>query len=243
MSPRSQSLQAAETRAQKAAFSVERLPSSRFGRVPAPALTSPKKAAHRRTVMNQRSMLSARPLLREPTTASGSFSAGASAWRSLCPAAGAPAPQGSSSSSIVAAPEQRSRYPSASQRSLGNSAPCPGLVPPEPAVPAGATSPGVALVRAEESSFGTRRPSQAAAARPPSRRPQLFQILKNDAVKVLYSICQQIWKTQQWPQGWNRSVFTPIPKKGNAKECSNYHTITLISHASKVMLKILQATL
>lgn len=170
MSPRSQSLQAAETRAQKAAFSAERLPSSRFGRVPAPALTSPKKAAHRRTVMNQRSMLSARPLLREPTTASGSFSAGASAWRSRCPAAGAPAPQGSSSSSIVAAPEQRSRYPSASQRSLGNSAPCPGLVPPEPAVPAGATSPGVALVRAEESNFGTRRPSQAAAARPPSRR-------------------------------------------------------------------------
>ena len=63
------------------------------------------------------------------------------------------------------------------------------------------------------------------------------------AVKVLHSICQQIWKTQQWPQDWKRSVFIPIPKKGNAKECSNYHTIALISHASKVMLKILQARL
>ena len=72
---------------------------------------------------------------------------------------------------------------------------------------------------------------------------ELFQILKDDAVKVLHSICQQIWKTQQWPQDWNRSVFIPIPKKGNAKECSNYHTISLISHASKVMLKILQARL
>ena len=69
---------------------------------------------------------------------------------------------------------------------------------------------------------------------------ELFQILKDDAVKVLHSICQQIWKTQQWPQDWKRSVFTPIPKKGNAKECSNYHTIALISHAIKVMLKILQ---
>ena len=69
----------------------------------------------------------------------------------------------------------------------------------------------------------------------------LFQILKDDAVKVLYSICQKIWKTQQWPQDWKRSVFTSIPKKGNAKECSNNHTITLISYASKVMLKILQA--
>ena len=68
---------------------------------------------------------------------------------------------------------------------------------------------------------------------------QLFQILKDDAVKVLHSMCQQIWKTQQWPQDWKRSVFIPIPKKGNAKECSNYHTIALISHASKVMLKIL----
>ena len=68
---------------------------------------------------------------------------------------------------------------------------------------------------------------------------ELFQILKNDAVKVLHSICQQIWKTQQWPQDWKRSVFIPIPKKGNAKECSNYHTIALISQASKVMLKIL----
>ena len=72
---------------------------------------------------------------------------------------------------------------------------------------------------------------------------ELFQILKNDAVKVLHSICQQVWKTQQWPQAWKRSVFTPIPKKGNAKECSNYHTIALISHASKEMLKILQARL
>ena len=72
---------------------------------------------------------------------------------------------------------------------------------------------------------------------------ELFQILKDDAVKVLHSICQQIWKTQQWPQDWKRAVFLPIPKKGNAKECSNYHTIALISHASKVMLKILQARL
>ena len=72
---------------------------------------------------------------------------------------------------------------------------------------------------------------------------ELFQILKDDAVKVLHSICPQIWKTQQWPQDWKRSVFLPIPKKGNAKECSNYHTIALISHASKVMLKILQARL
>ena len=72
---------------------------------------------------------------------------------------------------------------------------------------------------------------------------ELFQILKDDAVKVLHSICQQIWKTQQWPQGWKRSVFIPIPKKGNAKECSNYRTIALISRASKVMLNILQARL
>ena len=72
---------------------------------------------------------------------------------------------------------------------------------------------------------------------------KLFQVLKDDAVKVLHSICQQIWKTQQWPQDWKRSVFTPVPKKGNAKESSNYHTIALISHASKVMLKILQARL
>ena len=70
---------------------------------------------------------------------------------------------------------------------------------------------------------------------------ELFQILKDDAVKVLHSICQQIWKTHQWPQDWKRSVFIPIPKKGNAKECSNYHTITLFSYASKVMLKILRA--
>ena len=70
---------------------------------------------------------------------------------------------------------------------------------------------------------------------------ELLQILKDDAVKVLHSICQQIWKTQQWPQDWKRSVFIPFPKKGNAKECSNYRTIALISNASKVMLKILQA--
>ena len=70
-----------------------------------------------------------------------------------------------------------------------------------------------------------------------------LKILKDDAVKVLHSICKQIWKTQQWPQDWKRSVFIPSPKKGNAKECSNYYTIVLISHASKVMLKILQATL
>ena len=72
---------------------------------------------------------------------------------------------------------------------------------------------------------------------------ELLQILKDDAVKVLHSICQQIWKTQQWPQNWKMSVFIPIPKKGNAKECSNYCTMALISHASNVMLKILQARL
>ena len=72
---------------------------------------------------------------------------------------------------------------------------------------------------------------------------ELFQILEDDAVKVLYSICQQMWKTQQWSQDWKRSVFIPIPKKGNAKECSNYRTIALISHSSKVLLKILQARL
>ena len=69
---------------------------------------------------------------------------------------------------------------------------------------------------------------------------ELFQVLKDDAEKVLYSICQQIWKTQQWPQDWKRSVFIPIPKRGNAKECLNYRTIALISHASKVMLTVLQ---
>src|SRR5574339_116715 len=72
---------------------------------------------------------------------------------------------------------------------------------------------------------------------------ELFQILKDDALKVLHSICQQIWKTQQWAQDWKRLVFISIPKKGNAKECSDYQTIALISHASKVMLKILQARL
>ena len=70
---------------------------------------------------------------------------------------------------------------------------------------------------------------------------ELFQILEDDAEKVQHSICQQIWKTRQWPQDWNRSVFIPIPKKGNTKECLNYCTIALIAHASKVMLKILQA--
>ena len=72
---------------------------------------------------------------------------------------------------------------------------------------------------------------------------ELFQILKDDAVKVLHTISQPIWKTQQWPQDWKRSVFIPIPKKGNAEECSNYCTIALISHTSKIMLKILQARL
>jgi len=72
---------------------------------------------------------------------------------------------------------------------------------------------------------------------------ELFQILKDDAVKVLHSICQQIWKTQQWPQDWKRSAFIPIPNKGNAKECSNYHTVVLISHTNEVILKILQARL
>ena len=70
---------------------------------------------------------------------------------------------------------------------------------------------------------------------------ELLQILEDDAVKVLHSICQQIWKTQQWSQEWKMSVFIPIPKKGNTKECSNYYTISLISHTSKVMLKILQS--
>jgi len=72
---------------------------------------------------------------------------------------------------------------------------------------------------------------------------ELFQILKDDVVKVLHSICQQIWKTQLWPQDWKRLVFIPIPKKANAKECSNYHTVTLVSHASKVIFKILLARL
>ena len=72
---------------------------------------------------------------------------------------------------------------------------------------------------------------------------ELFQIPKGDAAEVLQSVCQQIWKTEQWPQDWERSVFIPVPKKGNAKECSNYHTTVLISHASKIMLKIFQARL
>ena len=82
------------------------------------------------------------------------------------------------------------------------------------------------------------------ASRGDGIQAELFQILKDDAINVLaYSICQQIWKTQQGPQDWKRSVFIPIPKKGNTKECSNYHTIALTSHTSKVMLKILQARL
>ena len=81
------------------------------------------------------------------------------------------------------------------------------------------------------------------ASRGDEIRVELFQILKDDAVKVLHAICQQIWKTEQWPQDWKTSVFIPIPKKGNAKECSNYWTTALISHISKVMLKILQARL
>ena len=72
---------------------------------------------------------------------------------------------------------------------------------------------------------------------------ELFQVLKDAAIKVLHSICQEIWKTQQWPQDWKRSVFIPMPKKGNAKKCSNYRTIALISHTNKVMLKILQVWL
>ena len=72
---------------------------------------------------------------------------------------------------------------------------------------------------------------------------ELFEILEDDAVKVLHSICQQIWKTQQWPKDWKRSVFIPIPKKSNANECSNYRTVALISHAKKIMLKLLQARL
>ena len=72
---------------------------------------------------------------------------------------------------------------------------------------------------------------------------ELFQVLKDDAVKVLHSICEHIWKTQQWPEDWKRSVFIRIPKKGNAKECSNYHTISLLLHTSKVMLKTLQSRL
>lgn len=120
--------------------------------------------------MNQRSMLPARSLRREPTTASCSFSAAASAWRSRCPAAGAPAPWGSSSSSSVAVREQRSCCRPASQRSLGNSEPCPNPAPPDPAVRAGATSPGAAPVRALASSFGTRWVSQAADSRSLLRR-------------------------------------------------------------------------
>ena len=89
----------------------------------------------------------------------------------------------------------------------------------------------ISLITTNKASVGDRIPVE------------LFQILKDDAVKVLHSICQQIWKTNQWPQDWKRSVFIPIPKKGNAKECSNYHTIAFISYASKAVLKILQVRL
>ena len=94
------------------------------------------------------------------------------------------------------------------------------------------------------SQVGLRKHHTANKANEGDRIPvELFQILKDDAVKVLYSICQQVWKTQQWPQDWKMSVFIPIPKKSNAKECSNYCTTAVISHAGKVMLKILQARL
>ena len=91
--------------------------------------------------------------------------------------------------------------------------------------------------------MGLRKPTKNKASGGKAIPVKLFKILKDDAVKVLHSICQKIWKTQQWPQDWKMSVFIPIPKKGNAKECSNYHTIALISHASKVMFKILQPRL
>ena len=92
-----------------------------------------------------------------------------------------------------------------------------------------------------QSQVGLRKHTTSKASGGDGIPVELFQILKDDAVKVLDSICQQIWKTQQWPQDWKRSVFIPIPKKGSAKECSSYCTIALISHTSKVMLKILQA--
>ena len=91
--------------------------------------------------------------------------------------------------------------------------------------------------------MGLRKPTTNKARGGDGIPLELFKILKDDAVKVLHSIRQQIWKAQQWPHYWERSVFIPIPKKGNAKECSNYRTTELISHASKVMLKILQARL
>ena len=94
-----------------------------------------------------------------------------------------------------------------------------------------------------QSQMGLRRITTNKASGSDGIPVELFQILKDDVVKVLHSIGQQNWKTQQWPQDWKRSVFIPIPKKGNAKECSNYSTVVLISHASKVMLKILQARL
>ena len=93
------------------------------------------------------------------------------------------------------------------------------------------------------SQMSLRKPHYAKASGSDGIPVELFQILKDDAVKVLHSICQQIWKIQQWPQDWKRSVLILVPKKGNAKQCSNYYTIALISHASKVMLKILQARL
>ena len=91
--------------------------------------------------------------------------------------------------------------------------------------------------------MGLRKHTTNKASRGDGIPVELFQILKDDAVKVLHSICQQIWKTQLWPQDWKRSDFIPVPKKGNAKECSTYHTIALILHASKVILTILQARL
>ena len=101
----------------------------------------------------------------------------------------------------------------------------------EPDIPEGEVKWGLGSITMNKASGGDGIPAE------------LFQILTGDAVKVLHSICQQIWKTQQWPQDWKRSVFILIPKKGNTKECSNYRTIALISHTSKVMLKILQARL
>ena len=93
------------------------------------------------------------------------------------------------------------------------------------------------------SQVGLKKQNYEQASRGDGISSKLFQILKDDAMKVLHSICQKIWKTLQWPQDWKRSVLFPIPNKGNAKECSNYHTIVLISHASKVMPTILQAKL
>lgn len=156
-----------ETRTQKPAFSAGRPLTPPPGRIPAPALTSPRKAAHRITVMNQRSMLPAWRLRREPATTTASFSAAASAPRSRCPAAGAPAPRSSSSNSSSAAQEKRSCCRPASQRSLGHWEPSPGSAPAGPAVPAGATSPGTAPWSGRGSrTSGKRRVLQAGDASP-----------------------------------------------------------------------------